>query len=130
LNFGDASDILHKNGYFDEDRAVQQRTDEYYSNICSCNECRAIIGDNINNFNRYSESTPFTIKKTGVKRNLPTTDASLIAAKHYLWCKKREWECVEKKSLAAIKEDLLKNSEAFDPASQHSLKAWCELYAR
>lgn len=130
LNFSEAAQILQKAGYFSEDRSIQQRTNDYYKNICTCEECRLIIGNDINNFNRYNESTPFTFKKSGVKRNLPTADASLSAARHFLWCKIREWDFISKEKLPIIRKQLKNDIENFAPDLQYSINKWCDLYAR
>ena len=130
LNFSDAASILNKAGFFDSSKSTRTRVNEYYKTICSCEECHLIIGDDINHFNRFNESTPFTFKKSGVKRNLPTADASLSAAKHFLWCKIREWDFIKKEELSTIRKQLLDDMMYYDPSIEHSLKSWCELYAR
>jgi hypothetical protein len=130
MNFSEAAGILQKHGYFANDTSVQQRTEKYYNNICNCKECYQVIGDNIDNFNRYNESVPFTFKKSGIMRNRPTTDASLIAAKHFLWCKINEWAFINKKPLSEIINELLKDIETYAPNLEDTMKAWCGLYAK
>ena len=63
-------------------------------------------------------------------RNRPTTDASLIAAKHFLWCKINEWKAVNKQPLSEIKNELLRDAEIYAPNLEDVMKAWCELYAK
>ena len=130
LKFSDAAVILQKKGYFSEDKNIQQRTEDYYNNICDCKECRQVINNDINNFRRYDESTPFTLTKSGVKRHRPTTDAMLAAAKHFLWCKINEWKLLNKEPLLETINKLLNDAETYDPAMKATLEAWSELYAK
>ena len=130
LKFSDAAQILQKCGYFNEDVAYQLRTADYYKYICNCDECHQVINTDINNFNHYNESTPFTFKNSGVMRNRPTTDATFIAAKHFLWCKINEWNSIANYPLSEIINELLRNIETYNPNSEDSMKEWCELYGK
>lgn len=130
LNFSEAAGILQKHGYFNDDKTIQKRTENYYNNICNCKECHKVIENNINNFKIYNESVAFTFKRSGVKRNRPTTDASLIAAKHFLWCKIKEWESISKQPLKEATKELLNDVETYAPNLEDVMKAWCELYAK
>lgn len=130
LNFREAADILTQNGYFTKDKTPHEHANDYYKYICDCKECHSIIGNDINNFEKYNESTPFTFK-SGIKRNVPTIDASLIAAKHFLWCKKFEWDSVYNESLQEIMNKLLLDVEKYSSNSlYYSIKDWCETYAK
>lgn len=130
MNFSEAAGILQKHGYFADNVPIQQRTEDYFNNICSCKECAQVIDGDINNFDRYNESVPFTFKKSGVKRNRPTTDALLIAAKHFLWCKINEWSFIRTRTLAEIKDALIADVDTYAPYLKDTMKAWCDLYAK
>lgn len=51
LKMSDASGILRSKGFFSMDQ--QKACDLFYSTICDCKQCKEIIRNNINNFNRY-----------------------------------------------------------------------------
>ena len=130
LNFSEAASILQRHGYFNDDKTIQKRTESYYHNICDCKECHNVVGADINNFNRYNESIPFTFKKSGIMRNRPTTDASLIAAKHFLWCKINEWNFINKYRLVDVISNLLSDVKIYNPNFEDTMKAWCEIYGK
>lgn len=108
LSFGDASSILSKLGYFTTDKNKKKIfTSKFYSEICNCPQCQEIICDDIDNFKKYNDSVPYNWKGD-IKRNRPTTEASLIAARHFMFCKKKEWDSLDT-PLTDIIEKLLRD---------------------
>ena len=107
------------------DKAVA--SEDFYQHICSCKQCRDIIGKNIDNFRKYNESSDYTMRN-GIKRNRPTTDASLIAAMHFMFSKIDEWNDVESKSFDILKNDLLKGYSEYCPALSNHMQDWCSIY--
>lgn len=93
LKVEDVSSILSAKGYFDNTKSKKRRSELFYENICACSQCQEIIGDDIDNFLRYNDSSAFTMK-SGIRRNRPTQDAIEISARHFLFWKKKEWEHV------------------------------------
>lgn len=131
LRFDDAANILYENGYFSDSKSeAAKHAKEYYSNICNCKKCREIIKDDINNFVKYNDSTPFEIKtKSGtLSRNRPTADASLIAAFHFLHCKVDEWTNIGTKNFKTLISELKSNYQIYDPQMCRQIDAWCEVY--
>ena len=93
LKTEDVSHILLESGYFDKRRTKKERSDEFYKKICSCPQCREIIGNDFDNFFKYNLSKAFTMKN-GISRNRPTQEALDIAARHFLFNKKYEWNSI------------------------------------
>ena len=125
LSLSEVTSILSSKGYFSKDKAVA--SEDFYENICSCKQCRDIIGKNIDNFRKYNESSDYTMRN-GIKRNRPTTDASLIAAMHFMYAKVDEWNDVESKSFDMLKNDLLKGYSEYYPALSNHMQDWCSIY--
>lgn len=125
LSLSEVISILSSNGYFSKDKAVA--SEDFYRHICSCKQCRDIIGKNIDNFRKYNESSDYTMRN-GIKRNRPTTDAALIAAMHFMFSKVDEWNGIESKSFITLKNDLVKGYLEFCSALPNHMKDWCSVY--
>lgn len=130
LRFDDAAKILSTQGYFSNDKSDAAHAEDYYVNICDCKQCHEIIKKDINNFDKYNDSISFDIrKKNGViSRNRPTTDASLIAALHFLYCKVDEWENVETKDFNSLISELKENCKTYNPLLYREIEEWCKVY--
>ena len=130
LRFDDAAKILITQGYFSDDKSNSSHAIDYYTNICDCKQCHQIIKKDINNFDKYNDSVSFDIKtKNGIiSRNKPTTDASLIAALHFLYCKVNEWENVEKGDFSSLIIELKENCKKYDPLLCWKIEEWCKVY--
>ncbi len=125
LVFGDVSNILSSNGFFGGDRG--QAATRFYDEICDCEQCKQIIKNDINNFNRYNESVPYAWKDD-IKRNRPTTEASFIATRHFMCCKQKEWEEIENSSLEDCVNRFLSNIEKYSEAHIAKIKRFLKTY--
>lgn len=125
LKMSDASGILRSKGFFTMDQ--QKACELFYSTICDCKQCRAIIKNNINNFNRYNDATDYTMKN-GIKRNRPTTEATLIAARHFMYSKVKEWESLDGIGFDNLKKELINNYTYYASGRLQSISDWCEIY--
>lgn len=128
--YGEVANILTSLGYFDDAISLKERTKKYYKNICNCDKCHEIIEEDINNFSAYNESSPFTIKtKNGeYTRNRPTTNASRIAAIHYMHCKVTEWKNLDSNSLDYLMKKLQNDYKNYSPREAKIISNWCKLY--
>ena len=125
LTFSQVTSILSRKGYFAQDKYLA--CENFYQNICDCKQCHDIIGKNIDNFLMYNESSDFTMRN-GIKRNRPTSDASLIAAMHFMYSKVDEWDIVENKSFEELKNLLLAGYIEYCPEQSQHLQNWCSIY--
>lgn len=125
LVFGDVSNILSANGFFSGDRG--QAATRFYDEICDCNQCKQIIKNDINNFNRYNDSVPYAWKDD-IKRNRPTTEASFIATRHFMCCKQKEWEEIENSSLEDCINRFLSNIEKYSETHIAKIKRFLKTY--
>ncbi len=133
LRFDEAARHLSMLGYFDKIKSNEEYANDYHKIICDCKQCHEIIDKNINNFKIYNESIPFIIKSRhgDIARYRPTTDATLITAKHFLYCKAQEWEDVNKKDLKDLITDLKSNySKYVNDIGFESINEWCDIYAK
>lgn len=129
LNVGEAAQLLIEDGYFSLDKPHSQQAKDYYANICNCPTCNDVIGNDIDGFYQYNESVA-VIFKNNIKRNKPTTDAALIAAKHFVHCKKTEWDKIQLETLKVLTAELLQGAQKYGSVAHlRSIKEWCGLYA-
>ncbi len=130
LKFDAAANILRNRGYFSKKKSQQEYAADYYSYICDCKQCHEVIKNDIDNFDDYNDSIPFVVKGRygDIKRNRPTTNANLIAALHFLYCKTREWDDVQNHDLAALKQQLISGYSTYLPSELNSIVAWCKQY--
>lgn len=132
IRFDEALYLLMDKNYFSEEKTNYGHAIDYYSNICNCSTCKEIIQDDINNFKEYNASIPYLVKsKNGdIKRNRPTTDATFVAACHFLSRKDIEWNEVENKDLQVLIDKLLKNYQVYGTQTEiENIKEWCEILA-
>lgn len=132
LKFDDAANILYRLGYFSQQKSNSEYAKDYYTNICDCRQCHEVIKNDINNFNEYNDSIPFIVKGRygDISRNRPTTNANLISANHFLFCKIKEWEEANSLPLNDLKERLLENYSIYCSEKLETMKSWCDIYAR
>lgn len=127
LNMAQVATILKTDGYFDLDKAIA--ANKFYSSICSCKQCKSIIKDNFDNFNKYNDSTSFKILGN-ITRNRPTSEATLISAIHFMYSKISEWDSVENQSFIDLTEQLIKAYTHYEPQNQDLIKQWCNIYGK
>ena len=133
MRFDEALSILIDNGYFDETKTNMEHAMDYYQNICDCEKCHDVVQDDIDNFEIYNESVPYIVKARfgDITRNRPTTEATLVAAFHFLFNKKMEWGEIETRSLEELTNTLIHNYEKYGSDKQlENIKEWCEIFAR
>lgn len=130
LKFGDAAQILRKNGYFDPDISNKLHAIDYYNDICHCKQCKQVIIDDIDNFDIYNESVAFSIKgKNGlVNRNRPTTYASYISAIHFLHCKVNEWQKIQNTDKIVLRKQIIDAYNKYCPSQSAAITLWCDKY--
>lgn len=91
-----------------------------------------IIRDDINGFSAYNDSIPYTVKtRNGIlTKNRPTTDATLIAAIHFLNCKVFEWNYIENEDLSTVLDNLKSCYAQYQPKLAGHINKWCEIYGK
>lgn len=133
MRFDEALGILMGNGYFGKGKSNAEHANDYYAEICDCEQCKKIIGSDIDNFKVYNESIPYTVNARygEIKRNRPTSEATLVAAFHFLFCKNNEWEQVEKTDRRELINQLKNNYEKYgSQKAQKQIKEWCDIFAK
>ncbi len=125
LNMSEVIPILLQKGYFSMDKT--DAANRFYSEICSCKQCKSIIRSDINNFHAYNDSVPFKIRGS-ITRNRPTSDANLISAMHFMYAKIDEWELVENNTLQILQQQLIAAYSEYSPINKDRIMAWCEIY--
>lgn len=85
---------------------------------------------------RYHRSAPlgipYTVKtRNGIlTKNRPTTDATLIAAIHFLNCKVFEWNYIENEDLSTVLDNLKSCYAQYQPKLAGHINKWCEIYGK
>lgn len=132
MRFDEALNILMDKGYFSSEKENSQHAKDYYMNICDCEQCKEIIKADIDNFQVYNESVPYTVKARygEIKRNRPTTEATLVAAYHFLFYKNKEWNDLGTNELSSLINSLIMNFDTYGTSKeQMNIKEWCEIFA-
>lgn len=132
MRFDEALSILMENGYFSIEKSNAEHADDYYSEICNCKQCQNIIKNDIDNFRIYNASIPYTVNARygEIKRNRPTTEANLVAAFHFLFCKNNEWKQVENEKRKELIQQLLNDSKKYGSRErQKQIEEWCNIFA-
>nr|MBQ4457049.1 hypothetical protein [Clostridia bacterium] len=125
MNLSEVTSILMRQGFFSMD--PKEASDRFYNEICSCEQCKATIGQNIHMFDRFNESSDY-LMRNGIRRNRPTNDASIIAAMHFLYSKTREWAAVEEKSFDVLTKELKDGYNKYLPAQVDKIASWYSTY--
>lgn len=131
LKLEDAFYILQHTGYFDSTKSRKDHAKDYYAHICGCPQCHDVIQENIDNFNKYNDSIPFVVKGRygDISRNRPTSEAGLVAAFHFSYCKAKEWHDIMTMNLDDLVKLLIENYRLYMPDRVSSIKNWCDIYA-
>ncbi len=133
MRFDEALHILVNNGYFDEAKTNFEHAKDYYLNICDCEQCKEIIKDNIDNFQIYNDSVPYVVKARygEIMRNRPTTEATLVAAFHFLYSKTDEWDEVKRLDLKELRKTLIENFKQYASDKELiNINEWCDIFAK
>lgn len=132
MRFDDVARILSEHGYFSASKSEKEHALDYYRDICNCGICHEIIRDDINGFSTYNDSIPYTVKtRNGIlTKNRPTTDATLIAAIHFLNCKVFEWNYIENEDLSTVLDNLKSCYAQYQPKLAGHINKWCEIYGK
>lgn len=133
MRFDEALGILMENGYFSSDKSNVEHANDYYAEICNCEQCKKIIKNDIDNFRVYNESIPYTVNARygEIKRNRPTTEATLVAAFHFLFCKNNEWGQVNKIERQELIRQLLSDYKRYgSKEAQKQIEEWCDIFAK
>ena len=132
MRFDDVARILSEHGYFSASKSEKEHALDYYRDICNCGICHEIIIDDINGFSTYNDSIPYTVKtRNGIlTKNRPTTDATLIAAIHFLNCKVFEWNYIENENLSTVLDNLKSCYAQYQPKLVGHINKWCEIYGK
>ena len=129
MKFDEVAQILLNNGFFtDEDKSSMAHL--FYNDICSCETCKGIIKDNIDNFNKYNGLTSYVMmtKNGPSERNRATNEALLLAAFHFLACKVDEWNLIVKYDYDELLDLLKKAYKKYLSEMASSIDNWCEVY--
>ena len=117
LRFGDALHIVK------DSKGWLNSIDDYRENVCCCTQCMELIkekkGDIVKAFDAYGESYPVTFRRrsgTVISLEYPTKEARMIAARHYLFNKAKEFSDLEEFPFKIL---LQKLENAYDEISPY-----------
>lgn len=125
LNMSNVIAILQQQGFLSMDKKLA--AEKFFDTICDCKQCKNIIKNNFDNFMLFNESVSFKVRGT-ISRNRPTTDATLIAAVHFMCSKMQEWADLETKSYNQLIDELLSAYNTYSKKDYNAIKNWCDIY--
>lgn len=84
-------------------------TDKYYSQICSCGQCKKIMKTEMINFVEFESKEFYEIKRNEqvLRRKKASSDTKQNCLYHYLLCKKIEFSSLNNNSLSSLLHSLL-----------------------
>lgn len=133
MRFDEALGILMENGYFSSEKSNAEHANDYYAEICNCEQCKKIVKNDIDNFRVYNKSIPYIVKARygEIKRNRPTTEATLVAAFHFMFCKNNEWGQVNSMERKELIRQLLSDYKRYgSKEAQKQIEEWCDIFAK
>lgn len=109
LDYRLATQLLIAKGYIPEDKSP----DAYFDNICNCPTCKNIIGNNIDNFNKFENTEFYTVKLRGSEQKRPyaSQETKRLCILHFQYCKHREFV---KLNSISLKEAILKLNATYE----------------
>lgn len=109
LDFSKAFYLLQHRGIIDTSLQDWGNCNNYYDEICKCNQCIKIMKNSMINFVQF-ESTEFyevTLKNHTLRRKKASQDTKANCLYHYLLCKKMEFSHVSKNPISLLIGELL-----------------------
>jgi hypothetical protein len=110
IDYGRVATLLFSQGILPKD---YQR---YYDEICECPTCKEVIGTDMDNFDKFGDSSPVEIKRRNgisITRQFPTGQAKELCIKHFLYCKLKEWEDLSRFDLELLIKHGLERSQKY-----------------
>lgn len=103
FRYKDVLAVLRKNGWLDS-------ADAYHKNVCDCPQCHELVdllGPSAG-FAKYGASKSVTFVRQGqtVSMAIPIQETKVLATRHYMHCKRKEFELLTTSSVPQILEDL------------------------
>ena len=133
LKSEDTNLVLFNMDLFNTKISSKDRALSFYKRVCDCNQCKEILKNDFDNFLQYYDSNPFTMKN-GIRRNRPTQKALEISARHFLYCKVKEWETVESSSFEELVNCYVNNikeyGKFYDNGFYARILKWVENYVK
>jgi hypothetical protein len=103
FRYKDVLAVLRKNGWLDSAEA-------YYQNVCDCPQCHELVGllGPSAGFAKYGASKSVTFVRQGqtVSMAIPIQETKVLATRHYMYCKRGEFELLNTASVPQILTDL------------------------
>lgn len=87
----------------------------FYENVCNCNECQSVIGNNISNFRLYgiTDSKPVMRGNGFVTIDYPTKETKEHCLRHYLQIKKAEYQFASNTNRTELLSNLQKGIDEY-----------------
>ncbi|MFW6155163.1 MAG: hypothetical protein ACOC95_08105 [Planctomycetota bacterium] len=88
----------------------------FYTNVCNCNECRQVVGNDPSNFKLFGTGTVKSVRRRhGLARiEFPTMDTRIRCLRHYLQRKYREYAAADGAEPDALLENLDNGIKKFE----------------
>ena len=133
-DFTKAFYLLEYNGIIDTSLKTWGDTDRYFSEICKCEQCRTIMGNEMVNFYKFESTDYYEIKNkkgTIVRRKKASSQTKQNCLFHYLLCKKMEFSIINKNNINELlnglkaEKEKYSNSTLLDDNEFDYIDNWC-----
>lgn len=93
--------ILASREYFEETVPTNERAERFYKEVCDCIVCKEVIGEDINNIKKFTQ-----VITTKGGRQQSSSQALILAQRHFLYAKLMEAKIVEQSNYAGLSRQL------------------------
>jgi hypothetical protein len=115
-DFTKAFYLLEHNNIIDTSLKTWGNTDRYFNEICKCEQCLTIMGNEMVNFYKFESTEHYEIiNKKGniIRRKKASSQTKQNCLFHYLLCKKMEFSMLNKKTIDELINELQEEKKKY-----------------
>lgn len=134
LRYSESLELLEKLGYLNTNEHLWGSSYAYLREICRCKICKLLMPEYMEGFDKFRSTEMYEVDYSGHKqrRTKATSEEKTRCRRHYMYCKKVEFNYVKKRKLDIILQDLSENIEkyrSFLPAGEkiEVIGVWVEV---
>lgn len=115
LRYSESLELLEKLGYLNTNEHLWGSSYAYLKEICRCKICKLLMPEYMGGFDRFRSTGMYEVNYSGHKqrRTKATSEEKARCRRHYMYCKKVEFNYVKKRKLNIILQELLDNKEKY-----------------
>ncbi len=115
LRYSESLELLERQGYINTNEYLWGSSYTYLKEICRCKICRQLMPEYMEGFDQFRSTGMYDIDYLGhtQRRTIATRDEKTKCRRHYMYCKKVEFNYVKNRKLNIILQDLAGNKEKY-----------------